>query len=277
MRHSSLHPAPDERGFILVGVVTFMLALTILGLSLFALSSYEGQFFASSASREQALQDSESGMELVQALLAAPTSDLHTAHRAEGQLGITSAMAYQRRSASWSDTASSGPVNWDSTMVIVVSARRGGIERTLMASYLPASTQNPYQRLMAAGLGITALIEHSSPPSSLRLTGPVWQPVASPSTPLGQTVCSRTRAGAIESGTPPLVQANAFVDAQAGFWPRCRRATCTDNNNYRLRSSGLDVVAFTFFQSPADRPTTQRNENVDPGTRSCFHSTPART
>jgi len=40
MRPPLPHPAPDERGFILVGVVTFMLALTILGLSLFALSSY---------------------------------------------------------------------------------------------------------------------------------------------------------------------------------------------------------------------------------------------
>jgi len=30
----------QERGFMLVGVVMFMLALTILGMSLFALSSY---------------------------------------------------------------------------------------------------------------------------------------------------------------------------------------------------------------------------------------------
>ena len=54
--------APAEaRGFMLVGVVMFMLALTILGMSLFALSSYEAQFYTASASREQSMQNAESG------------------------------------------------------------------------------------------------------------------------------------------------------------------------------------------------------------------------
>ena len=101
-----LPPARDERGFILVGVVTFMLALTILGLSLFALSTYEAQFFYSSAAREQSLQNSESGMEVVKALLDAAPAQLQVAHLAEGQSGITRAIAFQQRSASAADTTS---------------------------------------------------------------------------------------------------------------------------------------------------------------------------
>src|SRR5262249_15422659 len=139
---------------------------------------YEGQFFASSASHEQSLLDSESGMELVEALLAAPSARLEAAHLAEGEFGITHAMAYQRRSPSWTDTTSSGPVNWDSTLVIVVSARRGGSERTLLATFHGAPTENPYQRLLAAGVGISSDTENSSSPNTV-LTGRVWQPVAS--------------------------------------------------------------------------------------------------
>ena len=102
MRRPLPQPRRDERGFILVGVVTFMLALTILGLSLFALSSYEAQFFFASASREQSLQRAESGMELVKALISS-TALLQDAHKAEGQYGITHAMAYQWRSGVLND------------------------------------------------------------------------------------------------------------------------------------------------------------------------------
>src|SRR5262249_10843715 len=160
------HPARDERGFILVGVVTFMLALTILGLSLFALSSYEAQFFYASAAREQSLQNSESGMELVKALLASPTARLEWAHRAEGQLGVTRAMAYQKRSG---DTTSTGLVDWDSTLVIMVSAKSGGVERTLQARFIPSQANNPYKRLMASGAWVRYDPENSTNPLAMQV------------------------------------------------------------------------------------------------------------
>ena len=37
-------PRHGESGFVLIGVVIFVLALTIIGISLFSLSSYEAQF-----------------------------------------------------------------------------------------------------------------------------------------------------------------------------------------------------------------------------------------
>lgn len=60
---------PDERGFVLIGVVMFVLALTILGLSLFNLSSYEAQFLGRSRRSVQTLNDAMSGIEWARMVL----------------------------------------------------------------------------------------------------------------------------------------------------------------------------------------------------------------
>ena len=265
MRPALPHPAPDERGFILVGVVTFMLALTILGLSLFALSSYEGQFFAASAAREQSLQNSESGMELVKVLLAAKDSKLEDAHRAEGQMGVTSAMAYQWRSDVPSDTTSVGPVNWDSTMVqdpshvgvvIVVEAKSGGVDRTLQARFVPGVAENPYQRLLVAGTGVS-VDSHNSPsdPTVLELSGGVWQPVASGADTSWTDHVHWLVGRPIERGTPPAPLVHDFVQQH---WPSAEDpndAFNHDNNSYSLTLNGA-TDSPTFFRSPTS-PTKE--------------------
>jgi len=213
MRPSTCHPPADERGFILVGVVTFMLALTILGLSLFALSSYEAQFFVASAAREQSLQNSESGMELVKALLAAPGRDLSRleyAHRAEGQMGVTSAMAYQWRSADANDTTSTGPVDWSDSLVIVVSAKSAGVERRFQAKFMPGVSENPYQRLLVAGQGVSVDTENPVEPA---ITGRVWQPVASSADTAWTSNVDWQSGRPVESGTPPAPLVAPFVDS----------------------------------------------------------------
>lgn len=167
--------AANERGFMLVGVVMFMLALTILGLSLFALSSYEAQFYTASASHEQSMQNAESGMELVKALLQMPPRRLENAQLAVGQCGIKSAMAYQWRSALETDTTSRGPVNWDSTVVVVVTAGSRGAERTIEARYVVVPGVNPYKKLLTAGVGITYNMANGTPPQGFVLHGGAWQ------------------------------------------------------------------------------------------------------
>src|SRR6266516_3851897 len=63
--------SPEQRGFVLVGVVMFVLALTILGISLFTLSNYESQFFDASYNQSQAFYDALSGIERTKYILAA--------------------------------------------------------------------------------------------------------------------------------------------------------------------------------------------------------------
>lgn len=263
MRPALPHPAPDERGFILVGVITFMLALTILGLSLFALSSYEAQFFVASTAREQSLQNSESGMELVKALLAAPGSRLEYAHRAEGQMGVTSALAYQQRSADPNDTTSSGGVDWDSTLVIVVAAKSGGVERTLQARYIPGVTEDPYKRLLAAGMGVSVNTKNGTDASTLQLSGRVWQPVAAGADTAWTGFVEWNQGGPIERGMPPTPIGDAFVDdhvAQGLADPSAGTDLSSPSNGYEIHFQGSPSSPI-FFHSPAT-PADAQGDNL---------------
>lgn len=69
MNSAWTRPPSREGGFVLVGVVVFVLALTILGLSLFSLSSFEAQFLGRSTRSAQALSDAISGIEWARAVL----------------------------------------------------------------------------------------------------------------------------------------------------------------------------------------------------------------
>jgi hypothetical protein len=249
MRRLLPHRAADERGFILVGVVTFMLALTILGLSLFALSSYEAQFFAASAAREQSLQNSESGMELVKALLAAQDSRLEYAHRAEGRMGVTSAMAYQWRSGLATDTTSRGPVLRDSTLVIVVSARSGGVERTLQARFMPGAIEDPYKRMLSSVLPVWVNTSQSASPSVLQFSGRVWQPVASAADTSWTDNVDWSTGRPVEADTPPTPQGDSFVDdVLLNNNPKVPGLTF-DSENYQMTFPG-SAGSPTFFRSP---------------------------
>jgi hypothetical protein len=255
MRVPLPHPAQDERGFILVGVVTFMLALTILGMSLFALSSYEAQFFTASAAREQSLQNSESGMEVVKALIGTAGAQLEDAHHAEGQLGITHAMAYQQRSALVTDTTSTGPVDWESPygVVIVVAARAGGVERTLQAKFVPGGVDNPYQRLLCAGRGIVINSENGTN-ETLQLSGRVWHPVQSAADTAWTNLVDWNSGGPVQRGTPPFPDAKSLVDANLGLAPEVSH-DFTNSSNYTMTFNGS--AGGRFFSSPSglNRPT----------------------
>lgn len=212
-RSAPRQAARDERGFILVGVVTFMLALTILGLSLFALSSYEAQFFHTTAAREQSLQNCESGMNLVQALLETRfPRNLENARLAVGQFGITRAIAYQHQGSPVNDTASTGPVDWADTLYIEVSAKSGGAERTVRAAYTPVMNANPYQRLIATGGGIDVNTINSTSPSTFQMSGRVWQYVRSASDTAWTGALTWTSGRPVDPTSPPMPLADAFVD-----------------------------------------------------------------
>ena len=270
MRPPLPDPARDERGFILVGVVTFMLALTILGLSLFALSSYEAQFFYASASREQSLQNSESGMELVKALLDTSSPLLQSAHLAEGQLGVTHALAYQQRSALATDTTSFGPVDWSRDVVLVVSARSGGVERTLQAKFTPRPADHPYKYLVARDGRLTYDQSNSTDPSLMVLGGRVWQPVQSAvdTTWTGQVAWSSGRPLRID--TPPAPLADAFVAAHLSApEPSGASGSFELDNKGRYRITFLNDNAGTaaFFRMDLNDPdahVTDDHADEDP-------------
>ena len=252
MRARFVDRGAGERGFILVGVVTFMLALTILGLSLFALSSFEAQFFGASVAREQAFHHAESGMELAKVLLARSPSPqrLEAVREAVGQLGVTSALAYQQRGSLPDDTTSVGPMDWEKSVTLVVSARSGGVERTFKASYWPG--ENPYRRLLTAGNGVEVNTEVSSSPSSLEIRGGVWHPVGAAQDTSWTGDLTWPEGRPVQTNVPPQLQANAFVDAHLADprtgEPPLEPAQVGTGFELKLEGSG---DAATFFRSPS--------------------------
>lgn len=241
-------PRPQDEGFILVGVVMFMLALTILGLSLFALSSYEAQFFYENVSREQALHRSESGMEVVKALLTDPSrpARLEYAQLAVGQFGVTRALAYQQRTSNPNDTTSRGLVNWDSTVVIVVTSRSGAEERTVESRYIPVRTNSPYKMLFASGLGLFYNNANSNT-RNVELQGKVWQRVWSSADTAWTRQVNWINGRPLDPSAPAIPSADAFVDARLNgttFLP------AFDENNGRMTfvNSGSSP---RFFRSPS--------------------------
>lgn len=211
-QHSS-PDAPEAGGFILVGVIMFMLALTILGLSLFSLSSYEGQFFHASVSREQSLHNSESGLELVRALLAANSSRLEDSQYAVGQFGITRVVAYQANSVNPGDTTSRGPVRWDRDLFLVVAGRAGTEERTVESKFVPRLLKNPYHDLVTCGLGF----DYNSANGGTRtveLMGKVWQHIQWPSDSAWTGQVNWSSGRPLDVTATPVPLADDFVDAK---------------------------------------------------------------
>lgn len=252
--------ARGQEGFILVGVVMFMLALTILGLSLFALSSYEAQFFYTDVSREQSLHRSESGLEIVKTLLTDPTrtARLEDARLAVGQFGITNALAYQWRSANPNDTTSRGLVNWDSSLVLVVTSRSGNEERRVQSRYQPVDARNPYKMLVSTGLGVFYNTLNSSS-RNLELHGKLWQHVATSSDTAWLGQVNWTTGRPLDPSSAPVPYGDAFVDSKL---PGASDPTSWDENRFDMtfRNSGSSP---RFFKSPRSPHSAEGRSEYD--------------
>lgn len=135
----------NESGFLLVGVVILILALTILGLSLFSLSSYESQFLTHSVDDLQAFQTASGGIERAKYIL------IRTGQLADVRNnlppGVDSLIAGQDQGGVFT---MNGPVNWDApTHRVFIRARatsRGSI-RTMQAWFDPGKGTDYYRRL----------------------------------------------------------------------------------------------------------------------------------
>lgn len=261
MRTDRIAPGAGERGFMLVGVVMFMLALTILGLSLFSLSSYEAQFFNTGVQREQSLQDAESGMELLKALLQLEPQRLENAQLAVGQRGITSAIAYQWRSPLEDDTTSQGPVNWDSTIVLAVTARRGAESRTLQAHFRPTPAELPYEKLLAVGGRIHCNTDNGTTDEGLELRGPVWQYVDTWSDTSWTSELSWPTGRPLLTRPMPRPRADAFVDTHLpGAIAPTGWSGATGPYELTFVNPGNDAL---FFRSPPS-PEHAKDDEVGP-------------
>ena len=171
---------PTDAGFVIVGVVMFVLALTILGISLFSLSSYEAQFLGSTTHGQQATYNAASGLEMVKAVLDASPHRLDSARLVEGVIGVTYACAWQQRPGGGID--STGIMNPDSIVTIQVVAQQSNEERRVLARFRPGERVNYYKQLFTIADSLPGHVQVNlvgGPTSSDRqrpdLRGQVWQ------------------------------------------------------------------------------------------------------
>jgi hypothetical protein len=168
----------SNSGFVLVGVVVLVLALSILVLSLYGLSSYEAQFLQRSLDEEQAFQSAVGGIERAKFALTR-TSQLQSVKDALPIENVTAAVAIQDH-GSVSDSV--GPVNWQGTDVTIrVTAKVNGAQRTVEGRFSLVVTLSYYSSLITVSDGIEVVTV--APPGYLPndrdhtvlLDGPIWE------------------------------------------------------------------------------------------------------
>jgi len=150
-----------EDGFVLVGVLMFILILTILGLTLFSLSSFESQFFTNSLDQQRAFYSATGGIERAKYVLSS-TSRLADARDIAGVPleGLTYTVAKQGTDFASAD--SSDTLKWTNNpkpVWIRALAVVGGQRAMVEAQFTPHRGPNYYERLFT--------LSNASPDSGL--------------------------------------------------------------------------------------------------------------
>ena len=168
--------ARGECGFLLIGVIMFVLALSILGLSLYSLSSYEAQFTRQSHDNNTALYKAQGGLEMVKAILATPPYPLKGANKANGHEGVVWANAFQLKPGS---RDSIGTIDFTDTVHVTILTNQGGQSRSLEAQFLPSPKKDYYKRLFTIATDpfvvTTGGSGNRNHKRTVQLTGRTWQ------------------------------------------------------------------------------------------------------
>ena len=178
----SAAPGPRTRGtagFVLIGVVIFVLALTIIGLSLFSLSSYEAQFLQRSLDEEQAFQSAVGGMERAKFLLER-MDDLGLVSQAwPPGTHVVAASAAQRVPAG---LVTAGPVSWDpadsvylSITAEIITPQADTVRRTVSGRFIPRTNRSYYSQIATSSDEIAAdAVAAAVPPPTDRTDTPAF-------------------------------------------------------------------------------------------------------
>jgi hypothetical protein len=176
------HRRAPESGFVLVGVLMFILVLTILGLTLFSLSGYESQFYNDSRDGQKAFYAALSGIERTKFVLASTGKLLDAQDVAGVQIdGLVYAVA--RQGDVYDDADSTGVVKWGPTSppvwirsLAIVNHRRMLLE----ARFRARRPEEDYRRLFTLtdvpmGLKVELQVKDPASPDPMN---PIYYPAA---------------------------------------------------------------------------------------------------
>jgi hypothetical protein len=229
----------SDSGFVLVGVVVFVLALAILVLSLYGLSSYEAQFFQRSLDEEQAFQSAVGGIERAKFALTR-TSQLASVKDSLPE-NVTATVAIQEH-GSVSD--STGALNWQGTDVTIrVTAEVNGARRMVEGRFSPTVTLSYYSQLITVRRGVSVLTTASGgsvPHDRLQtvlLDGPVWESSSQDTNSWKPSLCAPAPLGIRKSPAVPPADVAPLLATASGATLAVQSGPVTDPV-YTLDASG---------------------------------------
>ena len=259
----SAHPSmrSAESGFVLVGVVMFVLALGILGLSLFSLSSYEAGFFQRALDEERATQRAAGGVELVKKLIAMQPYSMNQAKTAEGRLGIISARAWQINGGNIDSTS---VVDWTRHVFMLVRTRVGQSVHTVEGEFVPAPGENPYKRLITSN-GL--IFYNATDNDGVSRSGTtvferlIWQTVTASTDTAWMAHVTWTEGRPLKTSPAPVPEVGPFLAAHLnGGLPQVTYSDSAGPEQRLEMTAGSDN-GLAFFRSP---PMTASAKGVSP-------------
>jgi hypothetical protein len=262
----------DERGFVLVGVVIFVIALTIIGLSLFSLSSYEARFLQRSLDGEQAFQSAMGGLERVKFALR-ETSSLASAG-ANLPLGdVVSATAIQLQTGNIPD--STGTMHWNAGEPVTIRCTAvvgGGAEaqrRTVEATFTPTTVRGYYNQIITAGsVAVDSMAVAAAPGNpetdrtqTVLLDGMVWDG-SSPSDTLDWiSRVAHLPVRPILTGSVPIPDVDTWMADLAHTPGSVHQQVGALGNEYRLNGGQIHPQ---YFGEPSGSPFYRDNDPGNP-------------
>lgn len=256
---------PREQGFVLVGVVMFVLALGILSLSLFSLSSYEAGFFQRSIDDERARQRAAGGVELVKSLVAMSPDLLENAKLSEGRLSITYAKAWQMVSGVADST---GPVDESRHVFFRVKTVVNGTARMVEGEYVPTLSVNPYKRLITSNGSIFYNANGGQVATNrvgtTRLERPIWQTVTTASDTAWTSYVDWPEGRPLRTQAAPVPDVLGFLASRlSGATPQVTWVNSVAADHTIRLDGGVAGSPPRYFRSPATVSTNSLASNFD--------------
>lgn len=237
----------EERGsggFVLIGVVIMVLALTILGLSLFSLSSYEAQFLNRSVDEAQTFQYAQGGLD--RARLALSTVGRLESVQDNLPPGVTFTEAWQLQGT---DSLNSGPVEWGGHPVrIRVIAATGGIPLMVEGMFQAEEVENNYTRLITAARSFIVKrdFQGDDRDRTIDLDGKVWHSASIDTNSWTPHVYDYVR-GVKRTPQPAIPEVASFV---ATRWPLAQELPAYMDPNSETFSLVGNETDVTYYKWP---------------------------
>ena len=239
--------APGEQsGFVLIGVVIMALALTILGLSLFSLSSYESQFLDRSLANDHAENKALGEIERAKLRLTHYPYDLGDVAKNLPVTGVVTKASQLQNGV----IRSTGYIDWDNNqdVTIDVDATVADVTRHVTGRFKLQQAQSYYKRLVTSAGPVGVGTDGNTRLGTVAMQGRVWQNIVDPPTDTTWTQAVASYVPGVKLGGVATPDLQEFIAQPADETP--------------LLNVGNGIVTY-YFSAPSGTVRYFRHKDQD--------------